>query len=107
MATTLDYVEFFASQISNEWDIRYKKMFGEFMLYINNKPIFLICDNTVFVKMLEEVKDLLNNSGTGHPYDSAKEHYILDIEDKELIQKVIEVLEPITPLPKPRKKKVK
>jgi len=43
----------------------------------------------------------------GFPYDGAKEHYILDIDDTELTRAVIDALEAITPLPKPRKKKAK
>lgn len=46
-------------------------------------------------------------SGTecGVPYDGAKEHYILDIEDRELTAKAVEILERITPVPKKRSKK--
>lgn len=46
-------------------------------------------------------------SGTecGVPYDSAKEHYILDIEDRELTAKAVEILERITPVPKKKAKK--
>ncbi|MGN0560765.1 MAG: hypothetical protein ACI4K8_06895 [Candidatus Fimenecus sp.] len=25
-------------------------MFGEYMVYVNDKPILMVCDNTVFVK---------------------------------------------------------
>lgn len=50
MSTTMDYVEFVCGQIRDAWDVRYKKMFGEYMVYINDKPILLVCDNTVFVK---------------------------------------------------------
>ena len=27
-----------------------RKMFGEYMAYLNEKPVLLVCDNTVFVK---------------------------------------------------------
>ena len=36
----------------------------------------------------------------GYPYDGAKSHYILDVEDGELTNKVLEVLEKITEIPK-------
>jgi DNA helicase-2/ATP-dependent DNA helicase PcrA len=35
--------------------VRYKKMFGEYMVYVNEKPILLVCDNTVFVKILDRL----------------------------------------------------
>lgn len=40
---------------------------------------------------------------TGVPYQGSKEHYILDIENTELVRAGTAILEPITPLPKPRK----
>jgi len=80
-------------------------MFGEYMVYVNDKPILLVCDNTVFVKMLPCMDDLMTDAERGFPYDGAKEHYILDIDDTDLTRAVIEALEQITPLPKPRKKK--
>lgn len=105
MATTQDYVEFVCDQLRGEWDIRYKKMFGEYMVYINDKPVLLVCDNTVFVKPLDCIAELMREAEWGRPYESAKEHYILDVEDTELAKKVIAELEAVTPLPKPRKKK--
>lgn len=41
----------------------------------------------------------------GCPYEGAKEHYVLDVEDHELTEQVLRAAEAATPLPKPRKKK--
>ena len=48
---------------------------------------------------------LLYMSDRMNLYDSAKEHYILDIEDRELTAKAVEILERITPVPKKKAKK--
>jgi hypothetical protein len=40
----------------------------------------------------------------GFPYEGAKEHYVLDIDNAELARAVVTALLPVTPLPKPRKK---
>lgn len=85
--------------------VRSRKMFGEYMVYLNDKPIISVCDNTVFVKMLPELGEHLDDAERGFPYDGAKLHYILDIEDSELLSDVIPILEAVTPLPKPRKRK--
>lgn len=105
MATSVDYIEFVCEQIRGVGDIRYKKMFGEYMVYVNDKPVLLVCDNTVFVKKLDAIAGLMQNAPSACPYQGAKEHYILDIEQRELAQAVLETLEPLTPLPKPRRKK--
>jgi TfoX/Sxy family transcriptional regulator of competence genes len=36
--------------------ITYKKMFGEYLIYLNDKPIVMICNNTAFVKILDCIK---------------------------------------------------
>ena len=107
MATSPEFVEFIMEQIDGVGETRYRKMFGEYMVYINDKPILLVCDDTVFVKIRDEINDQMQGAEIGNPYEGAKPHYILDIDDRELTKEVISILEPITPLPKPRKKKSK
>ena len=106
MGTSVEYIEFVCEQIRGTGFIRYKKMFGEYMVYVDEKPVLLVCDHTVYVKKLEVIQELMAEAEMGCPYQGAKEHYILDIEDQELSRSVIDILVPITPLPKPRKKKV-
>ena len=107
MATSQDFIEYVCEQIEGTGIIRYKKMFGEYMVYVNDKPILLVCDDTVYVKMRDEIKIEMESSDTGHPYNGAKEHYILDIDNRDFSQRIINILEPITEIPKPRKKKIK
>lgn len=110
MATSVDYIEFVCDQIKGFENVRYKKMFGEYMVYINDKPVLLVCDNTVYLKKLPEkyppdMVEKLNNCETGCPYNGAKEHYIIDIEDTQFFQAVVAAAEQVTPLPKPKKKR--
>ena len=105
MATSQEYIEFVCEQLVGTENVRYKKMFGEYMVYVNDKPVLLVCDNTVFIKKLPELEELMSGAECGLPYDSAKEHYILDIENRELTAKAVEILEQITPIPKKRTKK--
>lgn len=107
MATTKDFIEYVCEQIAGAGAIRYRKMFGEYMVYVNDKPVLLVCDNTVFVKKLEELKGIMANSATGSPYEGAKEHYVLDIDNADFSKEVIAIIEPLTPVPKPKKKKTK
>lgn len=106
MSTSLDYIEYVCEKL-NDLDmlVSYKKMFGEYMVYINQKPIFLVCDNTVFVKKHECLNEIMKNADVGIPYNGAKEHYVVDIDQKEKFQDIAILLEPIVPLPKPRKNK--
>ena len=104
MATSREYIDFVLEQLHGFGALREKKMFGEYMVYVNDKPLLTVCDNTVFVKKVPELAELMAGAGIGCPYEGAKEHYILDIDDTDLTARVIAVLDPITPIPKKRKK---
>ena len=105
MATDLSYIEYVCEQIHGDYAVRYKKMVGEYVVYANDKPVLLVCDNTVYVKKLNELSDIMQNADCGIPYDGTKEHYILDIDNSELFERVLEILERVTPLPKKKNKK--
>lgn len=105
MSTTNEYIEYVCEQFNGIGEIRYKKMFGEFMVYLNDKPVIIVCSNIPFVKKIDCIETLMENAEIGFPYKGAKEHYILDIDDIELCRKVVAEIEKVTPIPKPRKKK--
>lgn len=105
MATSLDFIEYVCEQISGVGDIRYRKMFGEYMAYVNDKPILLVCDSTVYVKQLPCIAEKMQQADKGFPYDGAKEHYILDIDNADFSKEIVMLLEEVIPLPKPKKKK--
>jgi TfoX/Sxy family transcriptional regulator of competence genes len=105
MASDLSFVEFIVDQIKTTGNIRFKKMFGEYLVYLNDKPVVLICDNTAFIKPLDCVKPFLENAEKGRPYEGAKEHYIIDVDDGELLTTVVKELEQNVPIPKSKKKK--
>ena len=105
MATTKDYIEYVCERLHGAGGLRYRKMFGEYMVYVNDKPVLLVCDNTVFVKIVPELAALMADAERDLPYEGATEHYILDIDDTDLARQVVAVLETVTPLPKPKKKK--
>jgi TfoX/Sxy family transcriptional regulator of competence genes len=106
MSSSREFAEFVCDQIKGTGEIKYQKMFGEYMIYVNHKPILLICDDTVYVKIKEETIKILKDAEKGFPYQGAKEHYILDVDQKELSKEVVLTLEKITPLPKKKKLKI-
>ncbi|MDR1008736.1 MAG: hypothetical protein LBL52_00605 [Rickettsiales bacterium] len=109
MATNKDYIDWVCGQVVGAGEIFCRKMFGEYMVYCDVKPVLLVCDNTVFVKRLPETEAVFARHGRlpeeGVPYNGAKPHYILDMEDIELAIEMVRVLAAVIPLPKPRAKK--
>lgn len=105
MATTVDFIGFVCEQIGSVGSVHYKKMFGEYMVYVDDKPVFLICDNTVFVKPLDCITDKMRGAEKDKPYNGAKEYYILDIDNADLSKEIAIILKANMPFPKPRTKK--
>lgn len=104
MATNKEYIDFVCELIDNTFNVRYRKMFGEYMIYINDKPIIIVCDNVCYVKEKEEIKSLMENASLGVPYKGASLHYVLDIDNIPLLNEVICKLEKVTPIPKKNKR---
>lgn len=96
MATTREYIEYVCEQITGIGEINYKKMFGEYMIYVNKKPILMVCDNTVYIKKLDCIKEMMTDASVGFPYPGAKEHYILNIDNSEFSKSIILEVEKAT-----------
>jgi len=105
MASDIDFVNYVMDQLNGVGIITSKKMFGEYMIYVNQKPIIGIYNNTAYIKMLDCIKTLCKNNEKGFPYEGAKEHYILDIDNKNILKKIVMELEKVILIPKKRSKK--
>ncbi|GHV01823.1 competence protein TfoX [Clostridia bacterium] len=104
MATNPSTIEFLVDQIRGAGDVGYKKMFGEYMIYCNAKPVFLVCGDTLFIKPLPENAEFLKDKPMGPPYPSAKPHYIIEnVDDREFMRALAALMERITPLPKKKR----
>ena len=103
MATSNEFIEYVLEKVKTDGKVDCKKMFGEYMVYVDEKPILLVCDDTVFVKILPETMGILGDDAEKrYPYDGAKEHFAIDPDD-EKFDLTVSVLEKITPPRKPRK----
>ena len=109
MASDLSFVEFVVEQIQSAGTIRYRKMFGEYALYCNDKVVALICDNQLFVKPTKAGKSFIGKTVEAPPYPGAKPSFLIEeqIEDSEWINNLILLTEKELPLPKSKTTKKK
>ena len=131
MATSSNYKDFVLEQLArcndefldNKFAFSARKMFGEYCVYIvdsrescadshldsSKKVLFLLCDESVFVKKYELLGEIVRENSEfitmGYPFEGAKEHYIIDIENLALVAQIIQSALPFLPTPKPRKSK--
>jgi TfoX/Sxy family transcriptional regulator of competence genes len=102
MSTSAELVEYVCDQIFEYGEVFSKRLFSGYMVYVNSKPLLLICNDTVFIKRLDCLKDLLSANQIGLPFPKARPWYILDADDSELLLKVVALAEPETALKKKR-----
>lgn len=111
MATRPDFINFIHDQLDAHCPITHKKMFGEYMVYCDGRPVLLVCDDTVYVKQMPETSAVFGahdiTPDTGIPYDGARPHYVLDIENVALALDMVRELARVLPLPKKAKKEKK
>ena len=50
MATTPEFMDYVYGQIAEAGGVSYRKMFGEYGVYLDGKIIALVCDNMFFLK---------------------------------------------------------
>jgi TfoX/Sxy family transcriptional regulator of competence genes len=86
---------------------RAAKMFGEYGLYLDDRVIALICDDTLFLKNLPEAAALLPGAALGPPYPGAKDHLIADpwLDEPDILAEAARAVARAVPPPKPKKPK--
>ncbi|MCB9482055.1 MAG: TfoX/Sxy family protein [Desulfobacteraceae bacterium] len=109
MASDENFVKFISEQIESSGQIRYRKMFGEYALYCNEKVVALICDNQLFIKPSNAGRDFIGNVVEQPPYKGAKPSFLIEdqIENKEWLSELIRLTEMELPEPKKKKSKTK
>ena len=104
MASSPEFVAYICEQLDGLGTVRSRKMFGDYMVYLNDKPVVILCDDRVMVKMLPCLAGLLAGRPTQPPYEGAREHYLLDPDNRDTLREAARMAEEATPLPKKRKR---
>ena len=104
MATRIDSVEFICDQAGLGKRLTFRKMFGEYVLYLDGKVVALICENQLYLKPTPEGLKCLGSVSEAPPYPGAKKHYLLSsvLDDPELLRMALQVT--ARALPEPRQK---
>ena len=75
---------------------------GEYVLYYRDKVIGGIYDDRLLLKPTKAAETVLPDAERDIPYDGAKEMLLVDVDDRELLTKLIEAM--YSELPAPRKR---
>lgn len=107
MATSKEFVDFIAGQITNAGDITAKSMFGEYGIFSDKKIFGLICNNKLFIKPTMAGRKYIGNVVEAPPYKGAKNSFLIEdkLEDSEWLSELVRIT--LKELPEPRKGKKK
>ncbi|MFY0745314.1 hypothetical protein [Campylobacter sp. LH-2024] len=65
MSSSENFKDFVLDQLKlcgNKYTFHARKMFREYCIYVNNKPIFLICNDVLYIKQFYFLKRILKNN---------------------------------------------
>jgi TfoX/Sxy family transcriptional regulator of competence genes len=107
MASDQSFVEFIVEQIEPAGTVTYRKMFGEYGLYVDGKIVGLVCDNRLFLKPTEGGRALMGQVVEAPPYPGAKLSFLIEdgLEDRDWLSALFKVTAQELPDPKPNARK--
>lgn len=105
MASDPSFVQYVCEQAASAGELSYRKMFGEYALYLDGKVIALVCGDQLFVKPTAAGRALLKSPVEAPPYPGAKPYFLIDelLEDRGALCELFRATEGALPLPKPKK----
>jgi TfoX/Sxy family transcriptional regulator of competence genes len=105
MATDLSFIDYVIEQAALDERITFKRMFGEYGIYIDGKVVAFACDNRLFVKAANATAELTANLPRRPPYPGAKPYPVADelLDDSDQLQALLLATAGAMPEPKPKK----
>jgi TfoX/Sxy family transcriptional regulator of competence genes len=97
-------MQYVVDQLARLSGITARKMFGEYSIYLDGKVIGFVADDQFFVKQTPPGKALLGEPTYGAPYPGAKACFLItdDLDNSELLCKLVQVTANALPMPKPK-----
>lgn len=107
MATDLSFVEFVLEQARLRERLTYRKMFGEFALYLDGKVVAFACDDSLFIKPVAAVESRTRGLPQRPPYPGAKLYPVADqlLDEPAKLRELLLATAAALPKPKPKAKK--
>ena len=105
MVTEAGFMEYVAGQLGDVPQFSYRRMFGEYAVYVGAKVVALVCDNQFFLKPTAAGRALLGVPVEAPPYPGARLFYRVDeqLDDGEFMAALLIATEREVPAPKPKR----
>ena len=102
MATKADFIEYVREQLAGAGAVSYRRMFGEYAVYLDDKVVALVCDNQLFVKPTAGGRAFLGSVNEAPPYPGASMYFLVDeaLESPPEVAQLIRITARELPVPK-------
>ena len=104
MSTRPETLDFLLDQLGDLPGLRTRRMFGEYCVYVDDKPVAFVCDDQLYVKPTPAGQALLPEPVWGKFYDKAKPHLLLTADrwdDRDLLRALLMATAEALPRPQP------
>ncbi|MGW8115155.1 TfoX/Sxy family protein [Caproicibacterium sp. NSD3] len=106
MASKLEFVQYIVEQLRDMGCVTYRKMFGEYGLYLDGKIFALVCDDQLFIKITNAGRKLCPKLREAAPYKVAKNYFLIeDVDNRSALVRL--AMATYMALPEPKLKKQK
>lgn len=92
MATQKETAEYILSSLGHEGVFSVRRMFGNYALYAKGITVALICNNQLYVKILDESAQLAEYCDQDTPFEGAKLHYLVEEDHLTSIDELPDIL---------------
>lgn len=105
MPSSKEYLDYVLDQLSLVDGITFRAMMGEYIIYCRGKIVGGIYDDRLLVKPVKSALEKLPDAPLEIPYDGAKKMILIEeIDDREFMAELIELIFEELPLPKNNRK---
>ena len=102
MASSREFLAFAQEQLSDLDGVSFRPMMGEYVLYYRGKVVGGIYDDCLLVKPTQSAKSMMPDAAFELPYPGGKEMLAADVDDRELLCRLIPAVADDLPEPKKR-----
>ena len=106
MSSRPETLAFLLDQLGELPGLRTRRMFGEYCLYVQDKPVAFLCDDLLYVKPTPAGEALMQPPAWGRFYDKARPHLLVSPErweERDWLRRLLLATADALPPPKPRR----
>jgi TfoX/Sxy family transcriptional regulator of competence genes len=102
--TDRSFLEFVVEQSGLEGALVFKRLFGEYALYLDGKVVAFACDNSLLLKPSPAATQLAPQLPGRPPYPGAKDYPVMDelLDEPEALRRLLLATAAALPPPKPK-----